>query len=155
MKIKHLILLVTFSVATTSWSQWTVKSVDNKIDLPYKIAYCPDKSGSVFLKLERVDTSLAFYLTGGYHCDNYPTVEMGLTVKGQTKRYSVTGVKSDNFKTVFFLDDILAEANSEFLADFKSCSSMALRINESYCTPDYHTFNMSGSSKAIEDMSKP
>lgn len=155
MKIKHLILLVFFSVATTSWSQWTVKSVDNKIDLPYKIAYCPDRSGSAYLKLERVDTSLSFYLTGGFHCDEYPTVEMGLTVNGQTKRYSVTGVKASNSKTVFFLDDLLSDDNSEFLADFKSCTSLAVRINESYCTSDYHTFNMSGSSKAVEIMSKP
>ena len=52
-----------------SYSQWIVKSVDNKLDTPYKIAYCLSSDKKGMLKLERVGEELYFYLTGAYFCD--------------------------------------------------------------------------------------
>ena len=41
MKNKNLILtLILFMGVNKSYSQWVTKTVDNKLDAPYKISYC-------------------------------------------------------------------------------------------------------------------
>ncbi len=43
MKNKNLILtLILFMGANKSYSQWVTKTVDNKLDAPYRISYCSD-----------------------------------------------------------------------------------------------------------------
>ena len=153
-KFKSLVLSTLFLLPLTSSSQWVTKTIDNKIDLPYRIAYCGNSSQTAFLKLERVDSQVAFYLSGGYHCDKYPKVDIALVIGELTSRYTIYGSKSENSSTVFFLDDILDSTNTVFLMEFKKCSKMIIRINESFCENDYYEFNMSGSTRAVDFMSK-
>ena len=135
-----------------SYSQWVTKVVDNKLDAPYKISYCSDVLDKAFLKLEAVGEQLSFYLGGSYFCDDMITVDIALVVNGESKRYSIEGMKSSNSKVLFLVDDLLAVEQAEFFKDFKACSSAVVRINESHCTSDIFKFNMSGSTKAVNFM---
>ena len=51
------------------------------------------------------------------------------------------------FFSEFFVSDLL---NESCLADFKACSSLKIRINDSLCETEIYTFNMSGSSAALK-----
>jgi len=135
-----------------SYSQWVTKVVDNKLDAPYKISYCSDVLDKAFLKLEAVGEQLSFYLGGSYFCDEMITVDIALVVNGESKRYSIEGMKSSNSKVLFLIDDLLAVEQAEFFKDFKACSSAVVRINETNCTSDIFKFNMSGSTKAVNFM---
>ena len=151
--MKKVLLVSGLLVSMSGFAQWVTKTVDNKIDLPYKIAYCDASSGRGLLKLEDVDGELALYVTGSYFCDDRPLVEMALIVNGETKRYGVFGTKSSDSRTIFLYDNLLEAENQELLNDFKKCSSFIIRINESHCTDETYNFNMSGSTSAISFMS--
>ena len=153
MKNKNLILtLILFMGANKSYSQWVTKTVDNKLDAPYKISYCSEPLNRAFLKLEVVGEELSFYLGGSYFCDDMITVDVALIVNGESKKYTIEGMKGSNSKVLFLIDDLLAVEQTEFFKDFKSCSSAIVRINESHCTSDMFKFNMSGSTNAVNFM---
>jgi hypothetical protein len=152
MKTKFL-LLVGLILSLNSKAQWVTKNVNNGIDEPYKIAYCRSTDNSGVLKLEKVDTAVAFYLSGGYHCDESTTVDIGLTIGSEIKRYSFFVYASSDRKTIFILDDIKAQDNADFLKDFQRCSKLSIRINESHCQDDYYSFIMTGSTKALQFIS--
>lgn len=135
-------------------SQWVYKKIDNKIDVPYKIAYCSAKGNSGILKLENVEGEMAFYVMGSFFCDDYPTVDIGIVCGTETFRYSFNCAKSSDSSTIFILDDLKEEANQIFLGHFKKASSLSLRVNESHCTDEYYDFKMSGSTAAFDFMSK-
>jgi len=112
MKNKNLILtLILFMGANKSYSQWVTKTVDNKLDAPYRISYCSDALDKAFIKLEVVGEQLSFYLGGSYFCDDMITVDVALVVNGEPKRYSIEGMKSSNSKVLFLIDDLLASEN--------------------------------------------
>jgi hypothetical protein len=155
MKNKTLIFtLLLMLSANKSYSQWVTKTVDNKLDAPYKISYCSDALDKAFIKLEIVGEQLSFYLGGSYFCDDMITVDVALVVNGEPKRYSIEGMKSSNSKVLFLIDDLLAVEQAEFFKDFKACSSAVIRVNESHCTSDMFKFNMSGSTNAVNFMLK-
>jgi hypothetical protein len=135
-----------------SYSQWVTKTVDNKLDLPYKIAYCSDALEKAVLKLESVDGQLAFYIAGSYFCDDMIAVDIALIVGGESKRYTVVGTKSSDSKVLFLIDDLLVEEQASFFKDLKACTSAIIRTNESHCSSDIFKFNMAGSTKAVNFM---
>lgn len=143
-KMKKILLLLLLSTSLLSNAQWQCKSVNNGIDDPYRICHTAITDG-VFLKLEKSQGEIAFYLSGGYFCDENPSIIMSFLVNGEYKRYSK---QASVYKTstVFIVDDLL---NSEILEDFKACTSFIIRINESYCESETYTFNMSGSTNAL------
>jgi hypothetical protein len=144
--MKNLILLVIlFSSINSAFSQWTFESVTNGFDDPYRIAYTT-KNNNAILKLENVDGSIFFYIQGGYYCDDTPSVDIVFVVNGENIRYSITGVKSDNNNVVFFTGDLM---NEEMVESFKKCSVVKIRINETYCTTETYSFNMSKSTSAL------
>lgn len=150
--MKKLLILTTLFITNFAFGQWVTKTVDNKLDAPYKISYCSDVLDRAFLKLEAVGEQLSFYLGGSYFCDEMITVDIALVVNGESKRYSIEGMKSSNSKVLFLIDDLLAVEQAEFFKDFKACSSAVVRINETNCTSDIFKFNMSGSTKAVNFM---
>lgn len=151
--MKKVIITTIIMLATVaSYGQWITKTVDNKLDAPYRISYCSEPLSKAFLKLEVVEEELSFYLGGSYFCDDMITVDIALVVNGESKRYSIEGIKSSNSKVLFLIDNLLVPEQAEFFKDFKACSSAIVRINESHCTSDIFIFNMSGSTKAVEFM---
>ena len=149
---KVLFSLLASSLSLPAYSQWVTKNVDNHIDDPYKIAYCSGTNQGL-LKLENVGGELAFYVSGSYICEDYPVVDIGFVIGTESKKYSIKAYTSSDSHTVFIIDNLLDENNSEMLNDFKKCSSVVMRINESHCEDEYYTFNMSGSTRAVEFMS--
>ncbi len=95
---------------------------------------------------------ISFYLSGGYHCDDEIPVDISFLVAGQFVKFSVNGVKSRDSETVFLLDDLNA---SEMKDAFLKASSVKLRFNETHCQNDYYEFKMSGSTAALNFVSKP
>jgi hypothetical protein len=152
---KTVFILVLILFAKPAYSQWVTKTVDNKLDPIYKIAYCRSKDEKALAKLENTDGELAFYVTSSYFCDELPTVDMAFIIGNETKRYSITGYRTEDNKTVFLFDDILAEENKGLLADFKKCTTLIVRVNESHCSSEVFTFTMSGSTSAVTFMSTP
>lgn len=147
-KMKKLLLLSLLITPLLSNAQWHCKNVNNGIDDPYKICYTTVTDG-VFLKLEKSQNEIAFYLSGGYFCDENTSIIMSFLVNGEYKRYS-KDVSVYKNSTVFIVDDLL---NSEILEDFKACTSFIIRINESFCESETYTFNMSGSTNALNFIS--
>jgi len=150
-------LIITLSLLlsiSTLKAQWSYEKIDNGLDDPYRIAYCVGSSQKGILKLESDDSAVALYVMGTYFCDESLTIDLGLIVNGVSKKYSFLAFKSSNSKVLFFMDNILDAEHAEFLKDFKACSSLLLRVNESHCTSEYYKFNMSGSTAALAFMSK-
>jgi len=152
--VNKLALIFCLLLSFESQAQWVSKNVNNGIDDPYKIAYCKSQDKTAVLKLEKVDSAIAFYLSGGYHCDETTTVDIGLTVGTEIKKYSFEVWASDDRKTIFILDDIRSEENLEFLKDFQKSTKLSIRVNESHCTDDYYSFLMTGSTNALNFISK-
>lgn len=150
--MKKLVLSVAVVLASMSAkAQWTYQNVNNGIDDPYKIAYTETRDNAR-LKLEVIGGELTFYINGLYFCEDFPTVDVVFTVNGETKKYQVTGAKSDNSNSVFITFDLMNEAFGE---DFKNASSVKVRVNETYCGTEVYTFPMTHSKSAVDFMLKP
>lgn len=149
MKKTTLLLAILFT-SIASFSQWTFKTVNNGLDEPYRIAYSKSDNSAV-LKLEKTSSGIAFYIQGGYHCDEYPSVDLAFNVAGEYKRYSLNAYTSSDREAVFLVDDLLS---SEMLEDFKKSSELTIRINETYCHSDLYKFGMSKSTSALDFISK-
>ncbi len=66
------------------------------------------------------------------------------------KKYSrECSISSDN-KIVWLINDLLIE---EMLTDFKNCNILKVRVNDYTCSSEIYSFNMSGSSSAINFIS--
>lgn len=152
--MKKLLLIAAILMAKTTYSQWVFKTIDNGIDVPYKIAYCTSSDKKGLLKMEQGDEGVALYLTGSYFCDENPSVDVALMVNGEPQRYNFYGYKSQDNETVFIIVNMLDEDRVQFLKDFKMCTKFIIRINETHCTSDIYSFNMLNSIKAFEFMSK-
>jgi len=144
--MKNLILLIVllFSISP-AYSQWSYETVKNGFDDPYRIAYT-SQNNSAILKLENVDGAIFFYIKGDYYCDDNPSIDLVFVVNGENVRYSREGVKSDNNNVIFFTGDLI---NEEMVESFKKCSILKIRVNESFCTSETYSFNMSKSTSAI------
>lgn len=149
--MKKLILSITlFCSLTTAKAQWTYKTIDNGFDEAYKIAWTEtDNSG--YLKLENVDGKIAFYITGGYYCDEALNLDVVFVVDGENKKYSLKASRSENSKSIFLTWDLLGES---FAEDFKKSSTCKVRVNESFCTSETYSFSMVSSKTALEFMLK-
>ena len=143
--MKTLLLLIGLLLSYTASAQWVNKHVDNGLDDPYNIAYTEDKGS--YLKLENVEGEIYVYVGGGYTCDDELTVDVSFLVKGEYSKYSFRAVTSDDRKNVFFMTNLL---NENCLADFKACSSVKIRINDTACDSEIYEFNMSGSTAALK-----
>lgn len=144
--MKRIVIGIMFILTSSSFNaQWSYQTVNNGFDTPYKIANS-SRNNNAILKLENVYGDIAFYLQGGYFCDEEPTVEMIFIVNGENKKYYLTSTKSPDNTCLFLIDDLV---ESNVFADFKACSSMKLRVNESYCENEVYTFNMSKSTTAF------
>lgn len=144
--MKKLLFALVLSIsAFQANAQWTYESVDNGFDEPYRIAYTKPNNNAI-LKLENVYGSVAFYLQGGYYCDSSPIVEMSFLVGSEYKKFYVEGVVGDGSDVIFLMDDI---NGSNILTAFKECSLMKLRVNDTECSTEIFTFNMTKSTSAF------
>ena len=83
---KLLLALVTVILfATTSFSQWVSKKIDNGFDTPYYIAYTQDGQNA-YLKLENYN-GIAFYMGGVYICEDAVNVDISFLVNGEYQKY--------------------------------------------------------------------
>lgn len=146
--MKKLMLFLMLFLTTSLFSQWTYETVNNGFDEPYRIAYTSADNGA-FLKLENFEGSIIFYIQNTYTCDDYPIVEMICVVNGENKKYTFYSETSQDRTSVFFTYDL---ENSGLLEDFKNCTTLKVRINESYCETEIYSFNMWKSSSAFTFM---
>ncbi len=143
--MKNILLTIGFFLITLNlFSQWNYETVNNGFDDPYRIAYTNEVDGA-FLKLENYNEQVIFYIEGSYTCDDYPIVEIICVVNGENKKYTFYSETSDNRECVFITFDL---ENSGLLSDFKNCTTMKIRINETYCDTETYSFNMYKSSSA-------
>jgi hypothetical protein len=101
---------------------------------------------------EKKVQEIAFYLSGGYHCDDEIPVDISFLIGNEYKKYNVQGTKSENSTVVFLVDDLMTDPMK---ADFLKASLVKLRFNESHCQSDYYEFKMTGSKAALDFISKP
>ena len=148
--MKKVIVSVALMCSFYSNAQWVNKSVNNDIDEPYHICYTAENNGAV-LKLENVEGLISFYIRGTYFCEDYPIVDISFIVDGVAKKYQINGSTSESKTIVWLTDDLM---NSKILNDFKACSSVKLRVNDSVCSSEMYSFSMSGSSSAISFINK-
>jgi hypothetical protein len=149
---KLLLLLTVIGMITSIKAQWVTRNIDNGLDDPYKIAYCTSSSEGGVLKMEQFNGGVSVYIRGTYYCDNSLLVDFGFVVNKELKRYTMRAYKSENSKSVFFMDNIFDEENAEFLSDFQNCTKLRVRVNETHCSTEYYEFDMTGSSKALNFM---
>jgi hypothetical protein len=131
---------------SNAFSQWVNKSVDNGLDTPYKIAYCDSKQTTTFYaKLEKSTNGMAFYVSGGYFCEDAILVDLAFKVNGEWKKYQFVGTTSSSKSSLFIIDDLTTDACFEH---FKSATDMVMRINDNVCGSDDYTFNMTNSTNS-------
>ena len=151
--MKTLTLIFFLLLSLTSYSQWVYKTITDGFDDPYKIAYTDNPTGA-YLKMENVDGKIAFYIKGGYFCDDQVTYDFVFQLGQEVYKVSGIGLKSQSSEIIFFTSNLLDE-EFQTVDWFKKCSKLKIRINESYCTTEYYEFNMSKYSSALDFMSKP
>ena len=143
--MKKLLLLFVLC-SSIAHSQWISKTINNGFDEPYRICHTKTVDGAI-LKLENVDGQIAFYVQGNYTCDDEVTVDLAFLVGAEYKRYSFTSIVNEDHTVVFFTLDFM---NSVAVDDFKDCSLVKFRINDTTCESGIYTFNMSGSTAALK-----
>jgi hypothetical protein len=131
-------------------AQWTNKNVNNDFDEPYRICYTESNDNN-YLKLENLNGEIYFFMKGGYYCDEAPTIDLAFIVKGVSKKYSVYGTISSSSEAVFIVDNLLS--NADMLLDFKTCTTLKVRLNDSVCGTETYSFSMAGSQSAINFIS--
>ena len=150
--MKKLIFTIAMFTCINANAQWIVKRLDNGFDIPTKIAFTEDGQKQ-YMKLERFEESVAFYLGGIYICEGPIFVELSFQVNGVNKQYGRVATLNDDNTIIFVSWDMLTE---NFYADFKNCTSVKVRISDSGCdSQDIYTFKMTGSTAALNFVSKP
>ncbi len=143
---KNILTLGALIIANLSMAQWINKSVNNGFDEPYRICHTTENNGAI-LKLENVDGEIAFYLQGGYFCDDNPTVNISFLVNNEWIKYTTEATKGDQSNALFLVDDMNI---SDAIVDFVKATSVKIRVNESHCATKYYQFSMSGSTSAYK-----
>ena len=146
--MKNLLVVVGLALSSTANAQWITRTVDNGFDDPYRIAYT--QSDNMLLKLENVDGKVWVYIANGYTCDDELTVDVSFIVNGVSKKYTFNAFTSDDGGNVFFIGDLV---NENCVADFRACTSVKIRINDTTCGSEIHQFNMSGSTSSLKFIS--
>jgi len=144
--MKSILLVVGLALSSIASAQWSNHVIDNGFDDKYNIAWT-ENDGTCYLKLEKLDDgNIVFYISGGYFCNDNLTVDLSFLVHGTYKKYNASGVLSSDKTTVFIIGDILHDG---CIDDFKACTSMKIRINDSNCGIEIYEFKMSGSTSAL------
>ena len=143
--MKKLLISIGVMLCLNANAQWTNKTINNGFDDPYRICYTATNNLG-YLKLENVDGQVYFYLNGKYCCDESPVVNLSFIVNGVTVKYFCTANVSDDKGTVWILEDFL---NSTVVESFKNCSTLNIRVNDTVCNEEIYSFNMSGSTSAL------
>ncbi len=143
--MKNLLVVVGLALSYTANAQWVTRTVNNDFDDPYRIAYT--QRDDMFLKLENVDGEVWLYVANGYTCDDELTVDASFIVNGVAKKYTFNASTSTNRENVFFIVDLI---NENCLIDFKACTSVKIRVNDTTCDDEIYQFNMSGSTAAVK-----
>ena len=143
--MKKLLISIGVMLCLNANAQWTNKTINNGFDDPYRICYTATNNLG-YLKLENVDGQIYFYLNGKYCCDESPVVNLSFIVNGVTVKYFCTANVSDDKGTVWILEDFL---NSTVVESFKNCSTLNIRVNDTVCNEEIYSFNMSGSTSAL------
>ena len=148
--MKKIIIALAF-LPTFSFGQWTNKTVNNDFDPEYRIAYNRASDGTL-LKLEDYEGELSFYVSNTYTCSDNPVVDLVFIFADGTKELvQLQCVTSDDRETVFMSNDLNKES---FMPSFKRAVKLKIRINDSYCRSETFEFNMSGSTSAVNFMTK-
>lgn len=143
--MKKLLMSIGVLLCLNANAQWTNKTINNGFDDPYRICYTATNNLG-YLKLENVDGQIYFYLNGKYCCDDSPVVNLSFIVNGVTVKYYCTANVGDNKDVVWILEDFL---NSAVVESFKNCSTLNIRVNDTVCNEEIYSFNMSGSTSAL------
>jgi len=143
--MKKLLISVGVMLCLNANAQWVNKTINNGFDEPYRICYTATNNLG-YLKLENVDGQIYFYLNGKYCCDDSPVVNLSFIVNGVTVKYYCTANVGDNKDVVWILEDFL---NSTVVESFKNCSTLNIRVNDTVCNEEIYSFNMSGSTSAL------
>lgn len=154
--MKKLLLIGIIALSFTSNAQWVVNKLDNGFDTPSKIAYTNEKQAT-YLKLEYVNNEVVFYVGGETYCGDGPVfVELSFQVNGVNKQYGRSCLLYGDEDPIAVVSiDLL---NEDFYADFKSASTIKIRISDFDCSETVrtlYTFSMSGSTAAVNYVSKP
>lgn len=133
-------------------AQWTNKIIHSDFDGNFKRSFTATNNYG-FLLMENGDSLHKPFLglSGSYFCDDETIIDFVLVVKGVNKLYKIDAMKSGD-NEMYYIDDSIW--TDEFVADFKSASKCSIRVNQSYCTDDYYTFNFSGSTAAFNFITK-
>jgi hypothetical protein len=144
--MKKITTLICFAlIGLTATAQWTYKTINSEFDGKFKKAYV--MSGKhAYLAMEQGDEVPMIYLSGSYFCDENSTIEVVLHVNGTAVKYDVEALKSSDSRSYYISDDIWTE---EFTKSFKLATKCSIRVSQEYCTTDYFSFNMSGSTAAF------
>lgn len=153
--MKNLFLLFLLSFfSLQSFAQWTYKTIDSDFDGVFKKAYTNPYNGGYLLmesdEFEEINLPI-LAIRGTYFCDDYTTVEMVFYVNGERRKHDLLGTKSDDSRFYVFYDFIWT---TELISDFKKATKCVIRVNQSHCTDDYYTIDMTGSKAAFEFMTK-
>lgn len=149
--MKKLLISVGVLMSLSANAQWVNRTINNDFDAPYKICYTDSKQ-STFLKLENISGEIYFYMGGGYFCDEAPIIDLAFIINGVATNFSLEGSISSDNKSLWIIDNLLED--EEILKAFKDCSILKIRINDSVCSSETHSFNMSGSTSAINFITK-
>lgn len=150
--MKTIILSMALFFVANINAQWSYQLITDGFDDPYKVAYT-ESDGLSYLKLEKSEGKLIFFLSGGYFCDDNLLVDFVFSNATENFKTSLVGQKSTSSEMVFFSWDLMSES-ADFISWFKKCSKVKIRINETTCTTNYYDFNMGKSSSALEFMLK-
>jgi hypothetical protein len=155
---KATLLLCLALIGLTASSQWTHKVINSEFDGKFKKAFTKIDNGGFLamevgeIPIDTTDDRYPFmYIMGVYFCDEGTTIEMALYVGKEIKKYDIRATKSNDSRTYYFNDDMWTP---EFVSDFKKASKCSIRVNQDYCTTDYFSFNMTGSTDAFNFISR-
>jgi len=150
--MKTIILSMALFFVANINAQWSYQLITDGFDDPYKVAYT-ESDGTAYLKLEKYEGKLLFFIKGGFFCDDNLTCDFVFSTENENYKTSLLGQKSTSSEMVFFTWDLMSES-ADFITWFKKCSKVKIRINETTCTTDYFTFSMGKSSSALDFMLK-
>jgi hypothetical protein len=144
---KLLLVLLAVQISCIANGQWVNKKVDNGFDDPYKICYT-ESSGEILLKMENIGGEIGLYLSGDFWCETDPIVDFSFLVGEEYIRYSDVCVVAGEFNNILIITTDIEISN--IFSDFKKCTKLKIRVNQTDCDNRLYTFNMTGSTAAFK-----
>lgn len=148
---KLILLLFAVQSIYIANAQWAAKTIDNKVDPIYKVAFTKEYNHTD-LRMQMVDNRLVLYLAGKFWCEGTPILDLSFFNGNKKTTYSGKGTVVGEFRNVISISfDLELE---DFFEDFRKADELKIIIVQEDCPKEFYKYNVEGFNYVVKSLKK-